>query len=393
MNKRSIDAEYMMRAIILAENGMGRTSPNPMVGAVIVKDNKIIGEGYHQAAGQPHAEINAIRSAKGSLKGSTMYVTLEPCVHYGRTPPCAKAIVESGIKRVVISDVDPNPLVNGRGINYLRRHKIEVDFCKISPFDSQTYSLNCGFNKWIKQKIPYVTLKVAMTMDGKIADKKGDSKYITSIESRRFVHYLRYLSDAILVGSTTVKSDDPLLNHRLVKFERRKAITRVILDGSLSLTPEYRVFKRDGARRILLTTADMFDRKKGVVKRFKNIGVEVVPFETDSSKIEITDILEYLGSINILYLFVEGGQEVFTDFLSHKEVDLLIMMISPRLLGEGSKGFYLKSNLMNNSKTNLSLIKFIPSGGDAILFYLKEGSDVYWIDRVYWKSLGTLKKV
>lgn len=387
MNNLNEDKKYMMRAITLAEKGIGMTSPNPIVGAVIVKDGQIVGEGYHQAAGLPHAEINAIKDARVSLDGSTMYVTLEPCAHYGRTPPCVEAIVKSGIKRVVIYETDPNPLVNGKGIKFLRQHKVKVDFCRFDLPGSSFTSLNCGFKKWIKHKIPYVTLKLALTMDGRIADRYGNSRYITSNESRRFVHYLRYISDAILIGANTVRLDDPLLNHRLVSFKKRKPITRIILDGSLSLNPMYRVFSRDGAKSILLTTQSAFNRKKELVKRFNNAGVEVVPFRAESGKIRIKDILEYCGSINILYLFVEGGGVVFTDFISQREADLLIMMIAPRLLGEKAKNFFLGSNSMKDSQTDFSLIEAMPSGRDALLFYLKEGSDVYGINRVYWKGL------
>jgi diaminohydroxyphosphoribosylaminopyrimidine deaminase/5-amino-6-(5-phosphoribosylamino)uracil reductase len=387
MNNINEDRKYMMRAIELAEKGIGMTSPNPIVGAVIVKNGQIVGEGYHQAAGLPHAEINAIRNARVSLNGSTMYVTLEPCVHYGRTPPCVEAIVKSGIKRVVIYEMDPNPLVNGKGIKFLRQHKIKVDLLKFDLPGSPFTSLNCGFKKWIKHKIPYVTLKLALTMDGRIADRYGDSRYITSNESRRFVHYLRYISDAILIGANTVRLDDPLLNHRLLRFKKRRPITRMILDGSLSLNPTYRVFRRDGAKRILLTTQSAFNSKKELVKRFNNAGVEVVPFRAESGKIRIKDLLEYCGSINILYLFVEGGGVVFTDFISQRAADLLIMMIAPRLLGEKAKGFFLGSNCMRDSQTDFSLIEAMPSGRDALLFYLKEGSDVYGINRVYWKGL------
>ncbi len=383
MRKGEGDAHYMERAGRLALQALGNTSPNPMVGAVIVKGGRIISEGYHRAAGFPHAEIDAIKNAKCSLSGSTMYVTLEPCSHYGKTPPCVEAIVKSGIKRVVIGEIDPNPLVNGKGISYLRKYGVEVD---ILPVADGHYSINCGFKKWIKKKIPYVTLKVASSMDGRIADIKGDAKYLTSNKTREFVHFIRYISDAIMVGARTVRTDDPLLDHRLYKLKKKKLITRIILDGNLSLTPDFRVFRDDGAKRIILTSYNAFNSKKGLVKRFIRCGVEIVPFKTIRNHINVKDILEYLGMINILFLLVEGGKDVFTDFIDSYETDLFVQMIAPRIIGDGSSGFYGRSRLIKNSLTGFSLYNVSYSGRDALLIYNKEGSDVCRLDTIYRES-------
>jgi len=377
MNKR--DLPFIDRAIELAQKGIGHTSPNPSVGAVIVKNGRIIGEGFHKKSGLPHAEIEALMSCKESPRGATMYVTLEPCVHFGRTPPCSDAIIKSGIKRVVICEKDPNPLVNGKGISRLRANGIEVDV-----FDTKgiVRSLNCGFNKWIIKKIPYVTVKIATTLDGKIADVNGNSKYLTGEDIRRVVHRLRYRSDAILVGAGTVIKDNPLLDCRLYRSDRPKKPARIIIDGDLRLKPHFRVFRQDGAQRIILTSREAYDKNGSLLKRFEDEGVVVFPFRTRRGIIQVKDILEYLGSLNILYLMVEGGGRVFTDFIDSKEVDLLILNMSPRIFGCKGIGFFGGEREYKNSKLNYLFYRTMNFDNDILVSYYKEGSDVYGIDRV-----------
>ncbi len=379
-NKLDLNRRFMLYAINLAIKGIGFTSPNPSVGAVVVKNGRIVGRGYHKGAGLPHAEINAIMDAGNHSDGADMYVTLEPCAHYGKTPPCVDAIIKSGIKRVVIGEIDPNPLVNGKGIGYLQRYGVKTE---IYQNREEIISLNCGFRNWIKKRIPYVIVKIASSLDGRIADKSGLSKYLTSNESRRFVHFIRFISDAILVGAKTIINDDPLLDHRLYNRKVNKHITRVVLDGKLLLSPQYRVFRDDGSKRIILTSKNAFNQKKRLVDKFVSKGIEVVPFKTIKDRIPVKDILEYLGSINILYLLVEGGREVFTDFIENEGTDMLLNIVAPRLLGEGAYGFYKRYNPIEKSMTRYIPRYMFTVNNDSLLFYFKEGSDVYRIDRIY----------
>jgi len=374
------DSLFVERAIELARKGIGHTSPNPSVGAVIVKNGRIIGEGFHRKAGLPHAEIEAINNCKDSPEGATMYVTLEPCVHFGKTPPCVDAIIKSGIKRVVVCEKDPNPIVNGKGISRLRERRIKVDM-----YDTKgvVRSINCGFNKWIVEKKPYVIVKIASTLDGKIADRSGDSKYLTGESIRRAVHKMRYRSDAILVGAQTVIKDDPLLDCRLFIQTSSKKPARVVVDGNMRLNPEYRIFREDGALRIILTSKTAYDRKIRLLKRFESIGVQVVPFRTRDGVILIKDILEYLGSMNILYMLVEGGQRVFTDFIDSKEADLLVMNMSPRVFGAGGIGFYSGDREYKFSQLHYLPYESMIFDRDVLISYYREGSDVYGIDRSY----------
>jgi diaminohydroxyphosphoribosylaminopyrimidine deaminase/5-amino-6-(5-phosphoribosylamino)uracil reductase len=228
---KKADMEYMQRAIELATQARGRTSPNPMVGAVIVKDGKIIGEGYHKKAGTPHAEIHALAAAGNEARGATLYVSLEPCCHHGRTPPCTEAIINSGIKRVVIAALDPNPKVAGGGLQRLKEAGIDAEF---GLMQEAAMELNAVFFKYIQRALPYVALKTAMTLDGKIAAGSGDSRWITGPEARQHVHQLRNIYDAIMVGIGTVLADNPRLNTRLQEGQGRDPV-RVIIDNQLDL--------------------------------------------------------------------------------------------------------------------------------------------------------------
>lgn len=243
MNYLKKDIKFMRLALSLAEKGRGRTSPNPMVGAVVVKNNKILGTGYHKKAGGPHAEISALRSAGKSARNATLYVTLEPCNTFGRTPPCAPSIVNAGIKRVVIAAEDPNPKNHNNGMKYLRQKNIKVD---IGILKSESIKLNESYNKWIKTGFPFVTIKAAMSIDGKIATKTGSSKWISCYKSRQFVRKLRKQADAVLVGRNTFLKDRPRFKgvknkiflqrgnvnlKKLMKKLAKKDITHVLIEG------------------------------------------------------------------------------------------------------------------------------------------------------------------
>ena len=234
----------MKRALNLARKGQGFVHPNPLVGAVLVKNNKIIGEGAHERFGGPHAEVNAIRRAAQSPAGATLYITLEPCAHTGKTPPCTDLILKSNIKRVVVGAKDPHPLVSGKGLRILRNKGVRVE---TGVLEKEAAAMNRDFNYWVRRKVPYVIAKVAQSLDGKIATKRGQSQWITGEEARRYGHGLRAASDAILVGVNTILRDDPRLSVRLGKGRGaiNRAPTKVILDSRLRTPLRARIFSKD----------------------------------------------------------------------------------------------------------------------------------------------------
>lgn len=324
------DEFYLARCLQLALKGKGYVSPNPMVGCVIVKDNKIIGEGYHAKYGEEHAEANAIKNASESVEGATLYVNLEPCVHYGKTPPCVDLIIKSKIKRVVIGTIDPNPLVNGKGIEKLKQAGIEV---KVGVLERESKKLNEAFFKFITQKIPFVALKIAQTIDAKIADAEGNSKWITSEQSLHYVHQLRSEYDAVLIGSRTAKLDNPNLTVRLV--EGRNPF-RIILDSALSLPLELNVFSdKFTDKTIVLTSAGSFKSKKEKVEKLNSLGVKVIPVKSRRRKLDLREVLEKLAENGIASVLVEGGGKVFTEFIKHKLADKVYIFIAPKILGKG----------------------------------------------------------
>lgn len=324
------DEFYLARCLQLALKGKGYVSPNPMVGCVIVKDNKIIGEGYHARYGEEHAEVNAIKNATESVEGATLYVNLEPCIHYGKTPPCVDLIIESKIKKVVIGTIDPNPLVNGKGIEKLKKAGIEV---KVGVLENESKKLNEAFFKYITQKIPFVALKIAQTIDAKIADPEGNSKWITCEQSLHFVHQLRSEYDAVLIGSRTAKLDNPNLTVRLV--EGRNPY-RVILDSALSLPLELNVFSdKFTDKTIVFTSSDALKTKKDKVEKLNSLGIDVLTVKSRRRKLDLKDVLEKLGEKGIISVLVEGGGKIFTEFIKQKLADKVYIFIAPKILGKG----------------------------------------------------------
>lgn len=322
-----IDRHYMQRALNLADQARGRTSPNPVVGAVIVKDETIIGEGYHQRAGLPHAEVHALEAAGDQARGSTIYVTMEPCSHQGRTPPCARALVDAGIRRAVVATVDPNPQVSGQGLEILRQAGIEV---QVGVMEGEARRQNEFFLKYIVSKLPFVTLKSAMTMDGKIATASGDSRWVSGEKSRRFVHRLRDIHDGILVGIGTVLTDDPLLNTRLEKEDRRNPV-RVIVDGGLDLPLDSQIIRTCRQQRTLVFCSREADRARA--ERLLEAGVEVLEAAGRPEKLSIADILIRLGQMGICSLLVEGGAEVNAAFIEAGLIDKIHVFIAPKIVG------------------------------------------------------------
>jgi diaminohydroxyphosphoribosylaminopyrimidine deaminase / 5-amino-6-(5-phosphoribosylamino)uracil reductase len=324
----STDERFMRRALRLARKGEGSVSPNPMVGAVIVRDGRVIAEGYHRRAGENHAEINAITNATEPLAGATIYITLEPCSHYGKTPPCVDALIACRPGRVVVGTIDPNPLVSGRGIAALQSHGIATT---VGVLEGACQRQNEVFFKFIRTGVPFVTLKLALTLDGRIATATGHSRWISSPASLRFAHRLRGLHDAILVGAETVLKDDPELTCRLV---RGRNPLRIVVDSRLRTSPGSRVFQ-DAKRSptIVATTCRATAERRQL---FEEKGIEVwEPGEDKAGRVDLRALLNRLGQRKITSLLVEGGAGVSTSFLKEHLVDRLIAIIAPKIVGAG----------------------------------------------------------
>ncbi|MBN2439243.1 MAG: bifunctional diaminohydroxyphosphoribosylaminopyrimidine deaminase/5-amino-6-(5-phosphoribosylamino)uracil reductase RibD [Deltaproteobacteria bacterium] len=323
---RSLDERFMRRALALARKGEGSVSPNPLVGAVIVQNGRIIAEGFHRRYGENHAEIDAIRNATETIAGATFYVTLEPCSHHGRTPPCVAALIANRPGRVVVGTIDPNPLVSGRGIEALQQSGIETD---VGVLEEACREINRVFFKYIRTGLPYVTLKFAQTLDGRIAAASGHSRWISSPPSLRFAHRLRAIHDAILVGAGTVLTDNPELTCRLV---RGRDPFRIVVDSRLSLSPEATVFS-DGKRTFAAVTRHAPAESRRLLEKK---GVEVVEIGEDpAGRVDLRELLVLLGKREISSLLVEGGAAVAASFLKEKLADRLIVILAPKIIGQG----------------------------------------------------------
>ena len=321
------DRDYMKRAIELAKKAVGFTNPNPMVGAVIVKNGRIIGEGYHRKCGELHAERNAFASLNESAEGGTIYVTLEPCCHYGKTPPCTEAIIENKISRVVIGSRDPNPLVSGKGARILREHGIEVeeDFMKV-----ECDEINYVFFHYITKKTPYVVLKYAMTADGKIASKSGKSKWITGHKSRNEVHKMRHRYMGIMAGIGTVLADDPMLN---VRIDGLKSPVRIIVDSKLRISMESQIVKTAKQYRTIVACAvDNQDK----IKKLKSLGIEILILKDEKilePKVDLKLLMKKLGAMEIDSVLVEGGGILNDSLRKNNLIDRMEVFIAPKILG------------------------------------------------------------
>jgi diaminohydroxyphosphoribosylaminopyrimidine deaminase / 5-amino-6-(5-phosphoribosylamino)uracil reductase len=320
-----LDVRYMRHALRLAAKAAGRTSPNPMVGAVVVKDGRVIATGYHQRAGEPHAEAIALRKAGGGAENATLYVTLEPCSHRGkRTPPCSPLVIQSGVKRVVIAMIDPNPRVSGGGVRAIRKAGIEVVTGVLEP---EAHQLNEAFIKHVTKKYPFVTLKIAQTLDGKIATATGESKWITGKAAREAGHRLRDQHDAILVGINTVLKDDPSLTARIAGG---RDPLRVIVDSALRISLQARVVaQRSAARTIVATLANA---PKDKIKKLQAAGAEIVLVRSDKGRVDLRDLMRKLGRRDIMSVLVEGGAEIHASALKSGIVDKVVLFIAPTLM-------------------------------------------------------------
>ncbi len=317
----------MQQALDLAEKGRGWTSPNPMVGAVVVKDGRVVGRGYHQRAGGPHAEVNAIDDAGERARGATIYVTLEPCNHVGRTPPCTRKILDAGIRRVVVAMTDPNPGVKGGGNGYLRNQGIDV-VTGICEKESRT--LNEHFITWVTTGRPFVIAKCAATLDGRIATRTGDSRWVTGPASRQFVHRLRHAIDGIMVGVETVKKDDPSLTTRL-DGQHGSDPTRIILDTHLSIPPEAKMLNQasDAPTWVVCGTDAPADRRAVL----EAAGARVVDASMKSGRIDLQALMDLLGAMGITSLLIEGGGSVIGSAFAARIVDKICFFYAPKILG------------------------------------------------------------
>ena len=317
-----VDQDFMELALTLAESAKGQTSPNPMVGAVVVKHGRIIGTGAHLKAGEAHAEVHALNMAGDAARDATIYVTLEPCSHYGRTPPCAERIIASGIKRVVVAVVDSNPEVGGKGVKMLQEAGIEVE---VGICEEQAKELNCAFFHYINKRQPYVTLKAASSLDGKTATVAGQSKWITGDAARADGHLLRHVNDAILVGVGTVLADNPSLTTRLPNGAGRHPL-RVILDSQLRTPTDAQIVTDQMADTLIFTLKSASVEHENHLKKS---GVTIIRLD----RIDIKSVLNELGSREIQTLLVEGGAEVHGSFVKEKSVNEVVQYIAPKLIG------------------------------------------------------------
>lgn len=318
------DKFWMQRALRLAEGGRGLASPNPVVGACVVKNGKLISSGFHAGFGAAHAEAVALKRAGKKAKAATLYVTLEPCSTWQKTPPCTGAILESGVSRVVVAALDPNPKHAGRGIRWLKNAGLKLT---VGVLKHDAEAQNEGFRKWIVTNRPFVILKMAQSIDGKIATSAGDSRWISGEESRKFVHELRSRVDAIVVGKNTVRRDNPLLSVRYVKSHWQP--WRFALDTCAELSPSKKMF-RSGSRAVLVCSERFLKR---AVKKFRASSISILPVSEKEGWIDLVAFLKKLGALGITSLMVEGGGELAGSFLDRRLVDKVYFIIAPKVIG------------------------------------------------------------
>jgi diaminohydroxyphosphoribosylaminopyrimidine deaminase/5-amino-6-(5-phosphoribosylamino)uracil reductase len=326
------DVAMMEEALALARRAQGRTSPNPLVGAVVVADGQIVGRGFHPGAGQPHAEVLALREAGERARGATVYVTLEPCNHTGRTGPCTEALIAAGVRRVVAAMIDPDPAVNGRGIARLREAGVEVE---VGLLEAQARRTNEGFIKHRRTGLPFVTLKWAMSLDGRTSVRRDGPTALTGEEARRFVHRLRNVSDAVLVGVGTVLADDPHLTCRLpaetVPAPRNPL--RVVLDSRLRTPSTARVVRAVAEAPTLIVTTRLAPADR--VEALRGEGVEVLVQDRPGGPVDLRALMEVLGRRGLLHVLIEGGGTVHAAALAAGVVDKIVALVAPCLVGGG----------------------------------------------------------
>lgn len=317
-------AYFMKLAMKLAAKAKGKTSPNPMVGALVVKNSRILGWGYHEKAGRPHAEVIALERAGKKAKGATLYVTLEPCAHFGRTPPCVNRIIKSGVKEIIVGMVDPNPLNNGRGITALKKNKIKV---KVGFLEAQLKKQNAVFIKYITKRIPFVTVKVGQSLDGKIATKTGDSKWITSDKSRAYAHRLRQNYDAVMVGVNTVLRDNPTLN---VWFSRKQPL-KIVVDSQLSISQDANIFSRN--TEAIVVTLPVKSGQETENRKILSEKAKILEVKEKAGQVNLKDMMKKLAQLEITNILVEGGGTLIGSMFDEGLVDKILFFVSPKIIG------------------------------------------------------------
>jgi diaminohydroxyphosphoribosylaminopyrimidine deaminase/5-amino-6-(5-phosphoribosylamino)uracil reductase len=321
---RGREYQFMERALLLAEKGRGWTDPNPVVGAVVVRAGKIVGEGYHRVFGGPHAEVEALEQAGSRAAGATLYVSLEPCCTYGKTPPCTRLIIEKKIRRVVAASPDPNPAHAGRALRELAKKGIGVE---TGLLGEEALRQNEIFRKWISTRRPFVALKMAQTLDGKIATEKGRSRWISGPLSRALVHRLRSIHQAVLVGTRTVSHDDPRLN---VNLEGGRQPVRIVLDPRLKIDFKKNVLNAPDRQAIVVTAEERF---RAAYPRYDRKGIGLLGVPSKRGRLNLGRLLERVGAMGISSILVEGGGETAAAFLQEKLVDKIYFFIAPKFLG------------------------------------------------------------
>ncbi len=318
--------EYYMRlAMKLAMKASGMVSPNPMVGSIVVKDGKIIGKGYHKKAGLRHAEVAALDEAQGRAKGATLYVTLEPCAHFGRTPPCVERIIASDVKEVIVGMIDPNPLNNARGISILKQHNIKVE---VGFLEDELRKLNEVFLKYITKRMPFITVKVGQSLDGKVATKTGDSKWITSDKSRGYAHRIRRDYDAIMVGVNTVLRDNPRLN---AWFSEKQHPVKIIVDSQLSTPANANIFS--GESRVIIATLLENPGQETENRKILEQKAKILDVKENDGQINLKDMMKKLAQLEITNLLVEGGGTLIGSLFDDGLVDKVLFFVSPKIIG------------------------------------------------------------
>ncbi|MGD8783146.1 MAG: bifunctional diaminohydroxyphosphoribosylaminopyrimidine deaminase/5-amino-6-(5-phosphoribosylamino)uracil reductase RibD [Thioalkalispiraceae bacterium] len=354
------DHQYMSRAIELARRGLYTTDPNPRVGCVIVNNGKIVGEGWHQRAGEAHAEVNALLQAGDDADGATVYVTLEPCCHHGKTPPCTDALINAKVDRVVVAMQDPNPQVAGNGLQQLTNAGI---FAEAGLLEAAAHSLNPGFIQRMKTSRPYVRCKLAMSVDGRTAMENGESKWITSEPARQDVHRLRARSSAIVTGAGTVLADDPAMTARLEGIERQPV--RIIIDTNLSTPVDANILKQEGETHIL-TCSD----EEGPVELLSNAGAKVVQLPMTHNRVDLFAMMDYLNKLEINEVMLETGSTLSGAMLEAQLIDELVIYMAPIVMGSEARGLFRLPTLQNMSdRIELVLLETRAVGRDLRLTY------------------------
>ena len=357
--------DFMECALSLAGLALGYTSPNPAVGAVVVRDGVVVGLGHTQPLGSVHAEIMALRQAGSRAKGATMYVTLEPCCHHGRTPPCTQAIIDAGIAEVHMALIDPNPLVSGKGLKMLEKAEIKTF---VGQCEEGVQEINEGYIKFITTGMPFVIAKFAMSLDGKIATQNGDSKWISGEESRKFVYYLRHIVDAVMVGANTVVADDPQLSARGCSGKGGKTKLqplRVIVDGKGRTPLSARIFEEPG--KTLVAVAKPLNAK--AAEGFRKTGAEIVELPAEKDVIDLGELLRLLGKREVTSVLVEGGSGLFGSLFDRGLVDKVLAFISPIIIGGDGAKSAVGGNGVNTvvEALRLNRVKIIEFGDDILI--------------------------